>query len=133
MEDEMMLKAVLGDPMWNVALKLTPDARKLFEVLRNGRPHREVYHGRDGGWFVTYGGGAVSASAVRELVTAGLVASVYSNCPTDSYHVGRTLDVERTLAARRLWKRAAHVYVGDPPTPAPQPEPIPGCSHGGAR
>ncbi len=86
----------------------------LLALLRDGNPHREVYRARDGGWFVTYGGGEVAADAVQELVRAGLVHSVYSNCPADSYHVGKTLDVERTREARRIHgKKAPLIYVGD--------------------
>jgi hypothetical protein len=95
--------------------RLSPAAASLFTLLRDGAPHREVYRGRDGGWFVTYSGGEVSADAVRELVKARLVRSVYSNCPADSYHVGKTVDVERTTEARRLHgKHAPLIYVDDP-------------------
>lgn len=84
---------------------MTPEATKLLALLRDGRPHREVYHGRDGGWFVTYGGGEVDADAVRELVAAGLVSSVYSGCPNDSYHIGKTIDVDATTEERKKHRR----------------------------
>jgi hypothetical protein len=94
-----------GSPSW------------LLDLLTNGQPHREVYHGRDGGWWVTYGGGEVSADAVRALVEGGHIVSVYSDCPKDAYHVGRTLDVARTMAERQKHQRrkdAPKIYVGDP-------------------
>ena len=88
------------------------DAEWLLDILTNGTPHREVYHGRDGGWFVTCGGGEVSTHAVEELVRRGLIASVYNDCPKEAYHVGRTWDVKRTLEARKkLGKGAPHIYV----------------------
>lgn len=87
----------------------------LIEILTHGEPHREVYRAQDGSWYVTYGGGSVSADVVRELVQQGVIASVYSDCPTDAYHVGRTYDTERTLEARKkLGKQAPNYYVGDP-------------------
>ena len=73
----------------------------LLDILTNGTPHREVYRAQGGGWFVTYGGGEAAANAVAELVRLGKINSVYSNCPTDAYHVGRTMDCERTLEYRK--------------------------------
>lgn len=102
----------------------TRDATWLLELLTNGVPHREVYHARDGGWFVTYGGGQVSAGAVQSLIDSKLIASVYNNCPADAYHVGRTLDIERTMEERKKHHRgkdAPKIYVGDP-DPIPTPE-----------
>lgn len=97
------------------------EASSLLAILTNGVPHREVYHGRDGGWFVTYGGGQVSVEAVQSLFDRGLIVSVYNNCPADAYHVGRTLDVKRTMEERKKHRRgkdAPKIYVGDPvPTP----------------
>lgn len=88
----------------------------MLDLLTNGTPHREVYAGRDGGWWVTHGGGEVTSHAVSELVSSGAVVSVYSDCPKDAYHVGRTLDTVRTLAARMNCHRKADspkIYVGD--------------------
>ncbi len=90
------------------------DAHNLLEVLTNGLPHREVYHGQSGGWWVTYGGGEVSADAVRELVERGFIRSVYNSCPDEAYHVGRTLDVDATMAERKKHRRgkdASKIYV----------------------
>jgi hypothetical protein len=58
------------------------DADWLLDILTNGTPRREVYRGKDGGWFVTYGGGEVSADAVRALRARGEIVSKYSNCPS---------------------------------------------------
>lgn len=92
----------------------------MLELLRNGQPHREVYRGADGsGWYVTYGGGQFSQQAVESLVAAGLVASVYSDCPSEVYHVGRALDCARTAAERKKHRRgkdAPKIYVDDPVT-----------------
>lgn len=107
-----------GQPLpKNVRLLL--DAAQLLQILTSGEPHREVYRG-DGTnqWFVTYGGGEASAEAVQELVAAGKIRSLYSNCPNDAYHVGRTIDMEATVAARQKIpghaKRSIIVYVEDP-------------------
>lgn len=87
----------------------------LLELLKHGQPHREVYVGRDGLWYVTYGGGPFSVQSVQELRRRGEIVSVYSNCPDDAYHVGRTIDMDRTLAARKMHGRKTPlVYVGEP-------------------
>lgn len=91
------------------------DAEWLLDILTHGTPHRTVYHGRDGGWFVSYGGGEVSRTIVQNLVAQGLIASCYSDCPKEAYHVGRTWDVQRTLEARKkLGKAAPNIYVDLP-------------------
>jgi hypothetical protein len=91
------------------------DADHLLAVLMHGNPHREVYRGRDGGgWFVTYGGGPYSERAVQELVERHQIQSVYSSIPDEAYHVGRTWDCERTMAARKkIGKAAPNYFVGD--------------------
>jgi hypothetical protein len=94
---------------------MTPAARALLELLTHGHPHRKVYRARNGsGWYVTYRGGRVDLSAVRELFDGGHIKSVYSNCPHDAYHVGRTIDVDRTIADRKKPGRDAPlVYIDD--------------------
>lgn len=92
---------------------------RLRALLRGGHPHREVYRAGDGSgrWFVTYGGGEFSEQSVRALVKKGVIQSVYSNCPNDCFHVGRTLDIDRTLAERKKHRRgkdAPKIYVDDP-------------------
>ena len=91
------------------------DPQELFDLLTHGPSHRRVYHGRDGRWFVTYGGGEVSADAVLTLRREGKIISVYSNCPTEAYHVGRTVDWKRSMERRKAkGKKVPVVYVGDP-------------------
>ncbi len=86
----------------------------LLDLLRHAQPHREVYQAQRGGWFISHGGGETTESAVRRLVDAGQIQSVYSNCPDAAYHIGRTWDCERTLEARkRLGKAAPNYFVGD--------------------
>jgi hypothetical protein len=96
---------------------MTPAAAALLDLLTNGQPHREVYIANDrSGWWVTYGGGQVDEAAVRELVAGGHIRSVYSDCPNDCYHVGRTLDVARTMEERKKHRRrkdAPLIYVQD--------------------
>lgn len=88
------------------------EADALLDLLTNGVPHREVYMAGDGsGWFVTYGGGRVNSNAVAELVRAEKIHSVYSNCPTGAYHVGKTLDVDATTAERTHRKDATRIYT----------------------
>lgn len=79
---------------------MTPGAQKLYDLLRYETPHREVYGACDGGWYVTYGGGEQKAECVHELVRLGLIQSVYSTCPQDAYHVGKTLDIKATTTER---------------------------------
>ena len=106
-----------GGPLKQPQAAPVTDAAWLLGVLK-GLPHREVYRGQNGGWWLTRGGGQeIHPDAVRELVRTGKIVSVYSNCPDDSYHVGRTLDIERTTAERqRRGRRDIMIYVGDPPT-----------------
>lgn len=90
------------------------DAERLYDILKNGVPHRSVYRSERGTWFVTHGGGQFSRGAVDRLVSSGRIQSEYSNCPTDSYHVGRTWDRERTMEARKKFGSGArNYYVGD--------------------
>jgi hypothetical protein len=97
---------------------MTPAASALLDLLTNGHPHREVYIAGNGSgeWYVTHGGGQVDVEAVRELVAGGHIKSVYSDCPNDCYHVGRTLDVERTIEERKKHRRgkdAPKIYMED--------------------
>jgi hypothetical protein len=102
---------------------MTPDAVALLDLLTNRtlqHRKREVYRADNGsGWYVTYSGGKVNVDAVRELVAGGHIRSVYSDCPNDCYHVGRTLDVARTIEERKKHRRgkdAPKIYVDDPLT-----------------
>ncbi len=92
------------------------EARRLLEILTNHVRHRNVYRAQNGsGWYVTQGGGPFSEKAVKKLVASRSVGSVYSDCPNDAYHVGRTYDVARTLEARkRTGNRSVDIYVEDP-------------------
>jgi len=90
------------------------NAEQLFAALTAEGRRREVYRAQDGSWWVTYGGGQTTLEAVQELHRAGKIQSVFSNCPSDAYHVGRTIDMPRTLAARQAARnRSITVYVGD--------------------
>ena len=89
------------------------DEADLMKILGIGTPHRSVYLGQNGGWFVTYGGGETSHETVMNLVKRGEIRSVYSNC-NGAYHIGRTWDYERTMEARRKYgKAASDYYLGD--------------------
>lgn len=93
---------------------------RLLDLLTLGEPHREVYKGTDGNWYVTYGGGIFSEAAVFKLVRSGKIHSCYSDCPDEAYHVGRTIDVGATKSERRKHKKkrdAPIVYVDSPPSP----------------
>jgi hypothetical protein len=92
------------------------EAARLLARLSHDSPHREVYRAQDGRWYLTYGGGPFSDGAVTLLRERGQIQSVYSSLPDDAFHIGRTWDCERTLAARRkLGKAAPDYYLGDPP------------------
>lgn len=89
------------------------NADALWGVLKYGVPHRELYRGQDGNWYVTYGGGKVAAAAVSELIEQEQIQRVYSSC-ADAYHIGPTLDCEATMAFRRGKKRKdwKPIYIG---------------------
>lgn len=89
-------------------------ADDLLVLLHEGR---EVYRAQDGQWFVTRGGGPFSDDTVQRLVKAGTIQSVYSNCPKDAYHIGKTWDYDRTMALRKKVGKVPQVFVGDPPHP----------------
>lgn len=88
------------------------EAERLLGVLTNGMPQREVYITNDGEWFVTYGGGQFSADAVNWLATAKLITQKYSNCP-GCYYVGRTIDMDASLALPKVKGKRQLVYVSD--------------------
>jgi hypothetical protein len=94
--------------------QLLPDKRDadwLLNLLTNGE-NRQVYRGRDGGWWLTRGYGEVPAAAVRELLRRRLIVSVYSDCPEDAYHVGKTIDRKATIEARKVrGNRGVTIYV----------------------
>ena len=106
-------------PTCGQIIKSASDAAELLELL-TAYPDRNVYRAANGsGWYVTRGGGRWSEEAVMHLVNSGQTRSVYSDCPNECYHVGRTLDVARTLAERKKHRRAKdapHIYVDDPHT-----------------
>jgi hypothetical protein len=89
------------------------NAAQLLRLLTD--EDREVYQGRDGGWYVTRGG-ETTVEAVQALLDGGHIRSKYSDLPHGMYTTGRTIDVQRTLEARKRLgtKNAGLVYVGDP-------------------
>jgi hypothetical protein len=101
-----------GGPLKKPKASPIRDADWLLGVLK-GYPHREVYRGHNGGWWLTRGDGAeIDPDAVRELLRRGEIVSVYSDCPNDAYHVGRTLDTKRTIEARKAnGNRAIMIYL----------------------
>lgn len=93
-------------------------ADALLHLLTNGTPHREVYLAADGRtWWVTYSGGEVDPDAVTQLVQQGAIRPVYKGA-NHCFHVGRTLDIERTTEARRSKRHkealAILIYEDDP-------------------
>jgi hypothetical protein len=91
-----------------------PDA--LYDILCHATPHRELYKTQSGEWRITYDRRPIDTLAVRRLVASGRVASVYSTHPTIGYHVGRTIDTDRTMEARKSGRisRGDLIYIGDP-------------------
>lgn len=94
------------------------NADELLRLLTNGTPHREVYLAANGhSWWVTHGGGEVASHAVAELVERGAIQPVYKG-RAQCFHVGRTLDIERTTAARKGKRHkealAIRIYEDDP-------------------
>lgn len=90
------------------------DANALLNLLRNGTPHRQLYRGQDGNWYVTHGGGGPWAqSAVSRLINKQLISPVYSDCPDQAYHCGPTLDLDAFMKERdRVGiKKAQRIYI----------------------
>ena len=89
---------------------------ELLEILR-GDKTRMVYRTTDGNWCYSSPGNdhhVIDAAVVEELVSKNILRPCYTNT-TDAYHLGRTLDVDRTLAARRAkGNRTENIYAGDP-------------------
>lgn len=105
---------------------MTSAARELLDLLTNGKPHRQVYRSINDIWFVTYGGGRVDASSVSELIEGRYINPAYSDCPTDMYHVGSTIDVARTTEERKKHRHAKDaplIYVEDGATPKEDSKP----------
>lgn len=94
-------------PTCGQALPMTAngDGAALLTLLREGVPHREVYRGTNGRWYMTHGGGEWSAAAVQALVRSGYISPRYSNLPDEVFHVGKTIDVEATLSERKKYSR----------------------------
>jgi hypothetical protein len=69
----------------------------------------EVYRG-DGTdrWFLTRGFGETSAEAVQELATREAICPVYSTT-TDCYHVGKTIDMARSIFNPKTDRRIVYV------------------------
>jgi hypothetical protein len=60
----------------------------------------DVYKGRDGNWYVTYGGGQASNQAVHTLRVKGEIEPTYPDC-LDCYSLpSRAADVRHKIAAR---------------------------------
>lgn len=73
---------------------------------------KEVYRSRYGTWHLTFTKDVqVSYEAVKALIQRGIIRLSYSDCQ-DSYTMGQTLDVKKTLEARKLsGDRHARIYV----------------------
>lgn len=91
---------------------------RLVKLLSD--PERDLYQGQDGSWNVTRGGGEFSRAVVAELVAEGVIRSKYNNCPDQCYHIGKTIDIDATMAARKkLGKKAPTVYADNFRSPPP--------------
>lgn len=93
-------------PTCGGSIDIVTDANELLRMLTARDKHRQVYRAANGsGWYVTYTGTRVSVLAVEALLRAGKIQSVYSDCPSDMYHVGKTLDVPATIEERKKHRR----------------------------
>jgi hypothetical protein len=55
---------------------------------------------------------------VFDLIQRGVIRSRYSDCPDEAYYAGKTIDIPRSLEARKKHgKNAALVYVEFQQTP----------------
>lgn len=76
----------------------------LLDILTRD-PDRFIYRGRDGGWWLTKSRGELDPNVVRDLIRRGAIVSCYSDCPDDAYHVGKTIDIPRTMEERKKHRR----------------------------
>jgi hypothetical protein len=82
---------------------ITVEASELLHMLTDMKPHREVYWSpKSRIWCLTRGSWYnVPPHAIQELYQLELISPVYSSCPHDSYHIGRTVDCEATIEERK--------------------------------
>jgi hypothetical protein len=98
--------AVATCPKCGGSIEVVTGADELLRLLTAGDKPRQVYRAANGsGWYITYTGTRVSVTAVDALLRAGKIQSVYSDCPRDTYHVGKTLDVKTTIEERKKHRR----------------------------
>lgn len=76
------------------------DANQVLEMLQHDSD-LQMYKSTVGTWHLTRHRGQIAPEVVASLVNSGSVQSVYSNIPSEAYHVGKTWDYEATMAARK--------------------------------
>jgi hypothetical protein len=96
------------------ALLQTDEADVLTRMLADPEDV-QIYRARSGLWYMTGHQGKVSAEVVDSLLASGRIRPRYSGILDDCFTAGRTIDQERTKAARAHRGRGSVlVYVGDP-------------------
>jgi hypothetical protein len=92
------------------------DEHELLAILTE-RAEREIYRSEMGSWHYTNAGKdrrRVAVALIHSLIRRGTLRPVYSNT-RDAYWLGRTIDINATLAARRMHgKKADLVYEATP-------------------
>lgn len=81
------------------------DAEQAYTLMR--QDGREMYLGRYGGWFLTFGGGPISDAEAAKVMTMDGVSPTYKRDGQlyhDSYRYGPTIDLDETSRLRRYGK-----------------------------
>jgi hypothetical protein len=81
------------------------DAEQAYALMRD--EDREMYLGRVGGWYLTYGGGPISDDeAARVIAMPNIVPRYWKDgrMHHDCYAYGKTIDLDRTSELRRQGK-----------------------------
>ena len=93
------------------ASKLNDDAAAILTLMESDSKRREIYQGRNGRWYITYGGGEISYSAIKQLLDAGHIRPTYLGV-LDCFTAGKTFDMDRTLERRKeTGRKDILVYV----------------------
>lgn len=90
-------------------------ADEVYALMRD--EGREMYLGRSGGWFLTYGGGPIADQVAADVIARPNISHCYKHngrLHSDCYRFGPTIDLDETIKRRRertLTGRGEVVFV----------------------
>ena len=90
-------------------------AAEVYALMRD--EGREMYLGRGGGWYLTFGGGPITDQVAAEVIALPNISHCYKHngrLHSDCYRFGPTIDLDETIKQRREGKlsgRGAVVFV----------------------